>query len=470
MCFAEQWGPLRSRKEIDGRRIALAKNLRPVDAPSDFDWNSAWGHYIRGEQYARERHDHEGADEFRKAIAADPFLVPAYGSLAAYEFRRGNYEAVHENCRRALAIDGYDAKANYLDGFAYFVQGDQTTARERLGVAALDMGWRSAALALVARGFLREGRQEEALSAARKSRAANEQNLDAILSEIIALRGRPDCEKVARKALVSWPLFHAARYELNRVSGTEPFQDYVRNEQPDETYLEMGSWYEETGLVEDANRLFSLAEQSIVAKIRLGEFDSAQGLPVAGVCPFRRETLPALRRAAGAGGWKGRYLLSVLLSYFDYDREADMVLEECGQEPDESVFYQFRATRRKGDACLADLRRAQKMGDSWRVGRQVANFFRATGDDSALVKELVHYNEKYPHKNPLEIAYAQALLKMSRYSECLRFLSGVFLLPSEHADAATSIWQEAQKALGLELTWPENLGRGEPYPDSPVAY
>ena len=31
--------------------------------------------------------------------------------------------------------------------------------------------------------------------------------------------------------------------------------------------------------------------------------------------------------------------------------------------------------------------------------------------------------------------------------------------------SATEIWQASQKALGLPLTWPENLGKGEPYHD-----
>ena len=37
----------------------------------------------------------------------------------------------------------------------------------------------------------------------------------------------------------------------------------------------------------------------------------------------------------------------------------------------------------------------------------------------------------------------------------------------EHRDNAVGIWHEAQRALGLPLAWPENLGAGEPYPDSP---
>jgi hypothetical protein len=47
----------------------------------------------------------------------------------------------------------------------------------------------------------------------------------------------------------------------------------------------------------------------------------------------------------------------------------------------------------------------------------------------------------------------------------MEYLKGVKILPSEHRDSATGIWHECQKALGLQPTWPENLGQGEPYHD-----
>jgi hypothetical protein len=74
------------------------------------------------------------------------------------------------------------------------------------------------------------------------------------------------------------------------------------------------------------------------------------------------------------------------------------------------------------------------------------------------------YLVRYPGKNPLQIAHARALLKMRQYRACMAFLQTVNLLPSEHRDSGTEIWHAAQDALGIKRTWPENLGRGEPYP------
>ena len=60
---------------------------------------------------------------------------------------------------------------------------------------------------------------------------------------------------MAKELLERYPLFHAARYELEG----EGFRRYVRNELPHETYMELGSWYEESGLCDDAQKLFSYA-------------------------------------------------------------------------------------------------------------------------------------------------------------------------------------------------------------------
>ena len=73
------------------------------------------------------------------------------------------------------------------------------------------------------------------------------------------------------------------------------------------------------------------------------------------------------------------------------------------------------------------------------------------------------YVGRHPTKNPIQIAYADALLKNRLYRETIDYLKGVTILPSEHRDNATGIWHEAQRKLGLALTYPENLGAGKPF-------
>ena len=71
-----------------------------------------------------------------------------------------------------------------------------------------------------------------------------------------------------------------------------------------------------------------------------------------------------------------------------------------------------------------------------------------------------------PDNNPLQIAYARALNGCRRWRECVEFLKGVQILPSEFGDNAWDVWHEAWKNLGddkMADTYPENLGKGEPY-------
>ena len=457
VSFAESWGPVRDRRELDAEVGAPQPRPRPIDPPPQFDWSSAWGHYVRGVQYLRERHDREGAAELRLALSKDVTLGCAYGALAGYEMRRGNYGEVHSLAGKALAMDAYDAEANYFDGFAAFAEGDLTTARDRLGVAALSPNFGSAALALIARSYLKERKPREAIAAANKALAANADNLDALLVRVIADRG----DAALRAAVLDrFPLFHAVRYEME---GNGLFR-YVRNELPAETYLELASWYAETGLDEDATDLLDALGDSILAKVRLGRYDAAKKLSVAGVFPFRREDLAPLQKAVAEDGhWKFHYLLAVLSDFLDYDEQADGQLDACGNEPDDAVFYHFRARRRQGASRRDDLLRARELGDSWRIRRDLAAYFESEGDAAAMLAETEAALARFPGKNPLQLAHARALLALKRYRDCLDYLKGVVILPSEHRDSATDIWHAAQKALGEPLTWPENLGKGKPF-------
>jgi tetratricopeptide (TPR) repeat protein len=408
-------------------------------------------------------------EHLEKAIAKDRFFAPAYSGLAAAEMRRGNYARVHELCEKALAVNAYDPLANYVDGYAYFVEGDQVTARDRLGIASQQPQYRAPALALIARGYLREGDSKAAADAARKALKANDTILDALLAIAIAMRGEDAStrQKFLKNVLSRVPLYHPFRYELYLAGGVKDFAGFIKCELPSWTCTELGCWYAETGCTDDARRFFELAGDDLIAKIWLGDLEGAKKLKVGGVFPFRRETLPALRWAVKAhGGWKFRYHLSVALASFHLDAEADSLLESCGDEPDESVFYQFRAGRRKGSAALSDLCRAKVLGDDWRIGRRLAEHYAAQNDFAKVLEVTTEYLKTWPKVDPIRLAHANALLRLGRHRECMDYLGTVRLLPSEHRGNAAEIWHECQKALGLPLTWPENLGKGEPFPET----
>jgi predicted Zn-dependent protease len=132
------------------------------------------------------------------------------------------------------------------------------------------------------------------------------------------------------------------------------------------------------------------------------------------------------------------------------------------------VFRLYRARRRSGERRLADLEAARRIGDGWRVGVALAEYHLAADDLEVAEAVLADYIKRFPRRNPLEILYAETLQRLGKNRECVEFLKGVKILPSEFGRNAVKFWQEAWKALGDEKmaqTYPENLGAGKPFPD-----
>ena len=461
--FADRWGPMRSRADAAKDLAEGRPEPRPVEPQFKVDWESAAGMAALGVQSLRERDDAAAEDRLAKALERDPSLAPAATGLAELALRRGQYGRVHELARRVLSDDTYDREANYLDGAAYFAEGDMASARDRLGVAAFSGGWRPAAMALVARSFLREGRLQEAADAAEESLRGEALQLDALLVKAIAMRGRPGRKEFLEGVLARVPLAHAFRYELEGEGG---LRRSVRCELPHETYMELASWYCATGLRDDAVRLFRMALPNPVAEASLALLEGREPVfdgPVTGAFPFRPESRKALDAAAARGGWKAKYLAAVLMTHFRETKEAAALLESCGGEPDEPAFYLYRARTRRGDGRMADIRRAIALGGSWRAWRDLMAELEAAGDFEGVLAAARECLARHPGKNPVQIGLANALLKLKRHEECMEYLKGVKILPSEWGGDATGIWHECQKALGQPLTWPENLGSGEPY-------
>ena len=498
--FEEKWGVVRDRAALAGRMDAKNNVTRPQTMPEDFDWSGAYGRYLKGLQCIRRRMYSDGEKALGECLAKEPHFVPALEQLAALAVRRGKYAEAHGFARRALAVDTYSPAANYADGQAFFAEGDMRSAKERLGMAARSPEFRSAALVLSAKAALREGDPRAALALAGKALDSNAVNPDAWLLKLAASRlaGRPDAA-LARQVLGRMPLFHAARYELNLADpSSEPMEKYMRCELPHEVCIEAGTWYEEAGLYADAAAFFRRASASTpVGGVRLAfalagagaaaaakeALDAAEAKPVAFAMPFRRESLPALRWAARTrSGWKFKYLYAVCLAANAWDGEADALLDMCGDAPDDAVFYLYRASRGKGGARLADLRRAAKLdgGGQWRTGFALYRHFADAGDWEGALREIEPYAAKFADANPVKIAYANALARSGRCEKAVAYLKGISILPSECGDDALSAWvfawrgialdalarcdrAAAKKAVGEAVSYPERLGRGRPY-------
>ena len=214
--FEERWGVVRDAAQLVSLTSGCACVERPLQMPDEFDWTTAYGLYLRGQQALRTRDDKTGEESLRECLAKEPAFVPALNTLAGLAARRGGYAEVRELCARALAVDTYDAEANYLDGFAAHAQGSDEEARERLLLAAYSPLYRASAYVLLAKGSLRKGDWAAASDYAMKATQAGSFNFDAWLVRVIAARRRGDVKaarSILRLARQVVPLFHGARFE-----------------------------------------------------------------------------------------------------------------------------------------------------------------------------------------------------------------------------------------------------------------
>ena len=474
--FDESWGIVRSRDGFGTPDAGMRP--RPVEMPANFDWTSPQGLAMRGVQMVRDRNDMSAGERLLKAaLDADANFTPALDALASLAFRRARYGESVSYAERALAVDAYDGAANLVAGLSAFAQGDMSTAKERLGMATFDPGLRAAAYCRLSFIAMREGDWKVAANLADRALSFNDSSFEGLWLRAAALRkaGRAaEARRFASAALERLPLFHAMRYELGKSGGGGDVREFVLGEFPSETFMDIAAWYGDAGLDDERRELLRLAGRQPMPMLQLA-FDARSAadlgdiasMPASFVFPFRREMLPALEWAAKENSsWKFKYYLALFKAANGDADGADALLDACGGEPDEAVFYLYRAGRRIGKRRLADVAEAERRGGGWRAALARFRCLSAAGDVSSALAAAEAMHSSYPDVNQVKLAYAQALLAAKRHAECVKYLESVVILPSEYGENANSIWRDACYAIGENAkaeSYPENLGAGRPY-------
>ena len=164
-----------------------------------------------------------------------------------------------------------------------------------------------------------------------------------------------------------------------------------------------------------------------------------------------------------------------------HDRNFAEKLFHAVDDADDAVLFHYRALRRKGSKRRADLIRAWELDGSWRVGRDLAQTY--VDDKNWMGAGLVagHFLSRHAGKTPLQMLYVKALCGQKRFRDAVMCLEGMNVLPAEGSGDAHGLWQEAWEgmarqaladwnvdkaddALVRRMEYPENLGRGKPYP------
>jgi Tfp pilus assembly protein PilF len=475
---------------------------RPLESPSDFDWNSLQGLYVEGKEFIRERQYLKAEEKLKQCLAKDPNYLPALADLGMLSYRNIDYTHALEYLMKALSIDTYHPQANFYYGLTQAALGKETDARDGLDIAAQDPAFRAGAYTELGRLELKAGRLNRAEGYARKSLEGNSQNVDGyqLLAVIARLRKDSNAANESLAALRKMnPLNHFANAEdhlrLNTSESGKTLVNGIRNELAVETYLELASWYFRLDRWADAQAILALAPanaevlywQAYMEK-KLGgssdKLDRATRAPLEGVFPFRAESATVLAWATGAtDSWRPVYFLGLIYWNKNQLSKARELFMACGNRPEFSPFYAARAEL-VPETSAKDLRKASELHpNQWRYGKQL--ILRAIEEKkyAEALKTAQDYDSRLPNDFRIRLLLAKANLLGGKYAACVDVLNATKVLPYEGSTEGHALYREAllmqtlerlkakkyAEALALVTKargYPENLGVGKPYDEN----
>lgn len=479
---------------------------RPVESPIGFNWESAFGHYTKGKELERQRLYKTADEEFKMALAVEPWFVPALTGIANLDYRKTDYAASLEFASKALSVDTYDADANMVYGLAGLALGDTTSAIDGFSIASASISQRSAANNALSSVFLSQGNYRKALVYAEKSLLYNQLGSEANQMKILCLRKLGMQERAGNELSnleLKDPLNHFIRFERFLAESSSEnktqVQGHVTSEMPHETYLEYAMWYYRNGQLSDALTILELTpiDHPVVllwksylnhlgGKEDIAKAYMAKALQASPefVFPFRIETLKPLEWAKSiSDNWKINYYTGLIYLNAGNDVKGMDLWNNCGDKPDFFPFYIARSQIADSGSqqAQADVERALELGgNNWRAGLFASQFFMGKGDLLKAEELGRDFYKKNPLNYILGLHYAKVLEMNQKYSECISLLQKIKVLPNEGATDGRTVWRNANignalnllkaqkyrkalESIGNARQWPENLGVGKPY-------
>lgn len=472
---------------------------RPKFAPENFEWQSVYGLYLNGKLMMDQKKYVEAKPFLEQAIAKDPNFSPALNQMAVLYFRMGRYDQSLDYSTRSLSVSAYDPDANYIYGLANSRLGRVNDAKDGFSVAAQTPSHRLAAYIELTRQFISEGNFGKAQIYAQKALLQNSNNQTALILQAIVARKLGSMERDLDNIIKQYPLNHFALYEIYAEKQSEKaaarLKDNIRNEMPYQTYVEMAGWYETMGCTQDAINILQLAEPNTLINYRLAylydklgnkeqaskALDAANEGSLEFIFPYRAETLEALKWANAKNNiWQSRYLLALNYWAMGNQDQGTALLVECGNQPTYAPLYMTRALVQAGEARLSDLKAAEKLDKSWRVGLELIKYYnsqRLYFDARNIAQE---YTKLYPENYILGLKYGYTMVKTGQFDQCVDYLKTLKVLPNEGATEGRITYRDANllsaiesikaknydKALAsieLSKVYLENLGVGKPY-------
>jgi len=492
---------------------AKQKSLsRPLTLPADFDAQSAYGLYLSAVELARQR-DWPGALHIvQESLKAQPCFVPALNLKAECHLKHLDPEQAFDAAKKALAVDAYDGRANYLYGLAARQLHRSADALDGLGIASAQPQTAVPAMLQLAEMAGAEGNWRRVLLLSEAMLQASPRLLKAMQYRAVALRklGRNQWAQTELSRITDLhPLSPFVACECYLVEGRQgrrkAFQRHIGGELPHETFLELALFYHRMGLVAEAKLVLDASPDHPVVLLWRAYCASQIASPneslaylekaMAGsphlVFPHRFETLAPLNWALlQRDSWKFRYYLGLILWQHHRLDAARAQLRACRMTPDDAPFYLSRAKFLEGldeRAVLKDLKQALRLdSQSWRSHAAMLDWHLKHDHGREAVAAAQTARMHFPEDYRMLLRCARAWMAGGNYAEVIDILQNLTILPYEgaqdgrrlyraaHVMAAVEQLQAAAPDSALTLvnrarTWPERLGVGRPYtPDERV--
>ena len=488
------------RYDSDPAATSLDRSFEtPPDAVPSMSWADrtveAASEFVQGRRLPEARRAYESV------LDIEPWHRAALLGMADLEYRRGRSAEGLVFARRALQLDAYDAKANFVAGNLYMAADDDLNARETFGWAARSTTYRSIAYQQLATLELRSGNDEEAFRYASLALDYDAYAIRALHLLAVIARGRGDSGgaiEVLNRIEVIDPISHVPSVErwladgANRAGGHGELLTRFRSEYPGQELLELGLVYAALGRLDEARTLMSLADRTPIeplsrAWIAYASRDAAHlegGTDVDFVFPFRREMLPVLAWASSASDhWSWAYLYGLALMARDRPDEGREVLRGLGDAPDYAPVFTARALLAGAHATdrERDLRRAVEMDPEQRLLRiPLVQHLQGEGMWTEAAAESSAALDAFPADFDLALLHVKSLNELGRHEESIEIMEDIQVLPSEHSAEAQQLFSHAHIMAGMvaleggeastavrhfgeAMTWPERLGQGRPY-------
>lgn len=479
---------------------------RPLVSPANFDWKSIQGLAIKGKEAARQLNSTAAMEYYLKCLEKDPNYLDALNGIAELYYHRMEYDTALIYAKRSLAIDTYDGAANFIYGLINRKNNFIADAKDGFSIAAHSMEYRSAAFTELAAMYIYDGSWSQAAEYSKRALDFNKYNLSAYQVLISSQRRQnliSDSKKTIDLLLILDPLNHFARFEKyiikNDVEALQEFKQFIRNELPHETFLELAITYYNLGLIRESlqvlenapdNPIISYWQSYLYNKFgdknkSLSFLKTAEEQSPYLIYPFREETVEVLIWATTeSSNWKGKYYLALIYWKHGQLDKTKELFTACKNKPDYPPFYITRAKIFQISdisQSIKDTRTAIDLDNkNWRAWMLLSKLYKNNGDHQNSFNAVETIYKQNPNDYRFAIPYAKALYRFENYKECISILDKIEVLPFEGANNGRVLYRDAhimlairnieQNKLSKALThlddarlWPENLGAGKPY-------